>query len=54
MIETGAAELIEHARKRVDSSFKVVGHGEVGEPSNGALIVRLADLVEKLSGGAVE
>lgn len=54
MIETEAAELIKHARKRVDSTFKVVGYGEVGEPSNGALLLRLADLVEKLSGGVDE
>lgn len=48
------AALVESARSRVDSQFRLVGYGDVGEPSNGALIVRLADLVEKLSGGAVE
>lgn len=63
IIETGGqvssltpkeAALVESARSRVDSQFRLVGYGDVGEPSNGALIVRLADLVEKLSGGAVE
>ena len=42
--------LIAAARDRVDTSFKVVSHGEVGQPSNGALLVRLADrLAEQLA-----
>lgn len=53
-LSPGEAALVESARSRVDSQFRLVGYGDVGEPSNGALIIRLADLVEKLSGGAVE
>lgn len=33
------------ARERVDEDFRVIKHGEIGEPSNGALLLRLADAV---------
>lgn len=36
--------LIALARSRVSEDFTIVSHGEVGEPSNGALLLRLADL----------
>lgn len=39
-------KLVELARERVGPSFKVIGFGRVGEPSNGALYAHLADALE--------
>lgn len=41
-----AQKAVSSARKRVDARFDVA-HGEVGELSTGALLLRLADLAER-------
>ena len=38
------SQILALARKRVDERFEIVSHGEVGELSNGALILKLAEL----------
>lgn len=45
--EARSRELVRVAGERVDETF-VVGYAQVGEPSNGALITRLAGEVERL------
>lgn len=44
--DTNDRALITEARTRVSPNFEILGHGNIGEPSNGALITRLADALE--------
>lgn len=37
--------LVRQVSDRVGGGFRVVGHGEIGEYSNGALLVKLAEIV---------
>lgn len=43
------AQLAVVARERVSEQFAIIAHGRVGEPSNGALLLRMAAVID---GGA--
>lgn len=40
-------QLIGYARERVDQRFRITGHGEMGEPANGTLLLWLAREIEQ-------
>lgn len=40
-------QLIRYARGRVDERFRITGHGEIGEPANGTLLLWLARELEQ-------
>lgn len=45
--ENSYRRAIRLARERVSKDNRIVAYGEVGEPSNGALMLKLAELLEK-------
>jgi len=40
--------LLDLVSKRVGEDFSIISHGEIGEPSNGALMKKLAAIIEEL------